>query len=57
MQKTFFTILAVVFLSVPLVGQEAGLPENTQSDSTEMGSLFWDGHHFESMTLLKVNMS
>ncbi|MCH8021320.1 PEGA domain-containing protein [candidate division KSB1 bacterium] len=39
MQKTFFTILAVVFLSVPLVGQEAALPESTQPDSTEIGSL------------------
>ena len=39
MQKTIFTILIVVFLSVPLVGQEAALPESTQPDSTEIGSL------------------
>lgn len=38
MQKTIFTILTVVFLSVPLVGQEAALPESTQPDSTEIGS-------------------
>ena len=39
MQKTIFTILTVVFLSVPLAGQESALPESAQRDSTEIGSV------------------